>query len=141
MPSVLLISTSFTGLAANQAKVLGMPNLPCVVLPHPLGGTPLDSVLAKVDKAFDEIVAKLTTPLQAGATASAARTTAERVEIACEDEYTDLQAEFLRRNWGDGLPLVPPTEEAVAEMLTGTDLPPQHVVGKLVPGSPAERAG
>ena len=133
MPSVLLISTSFTGLAANQAKVLGMPNLPRVVLPHPLGGTPLESVLAKVDKAFDEIVARLTTPLEAGAAASAARTTAERVEIAFQDEYTDLQAEFLRRNWGDGLPLVPPTEERVAAMVKGAGLPADRQVAVLAP--------
>jgi hypothetical protein len=28
---------------------------------------------------------------------------------------------------------MPPTDEAVAEMMTGTDLPPDHVVGKIIP--------
>jgi hypothetical protein len=40
---------------------------------------------------------------------------------------------FLRKRWGDGLPLVPPTEDAVAWILHGTDLPPQHVLGPFLP--------
>ena len=40
---------------------------------------------------------------------------------------------FYKRGWTDGFPMVPPTEEEVAEMLTGTDLPPSHLVAKLMP--------
>jgi hypothetical protein len=40
---------------------------------------------------------------------------------------------FYRRGWGDGLPIIPPTEEAVKEMLKGTDLPPDHLVTTLGP--------
>ena len=54
---MLLVSTQFAPLAASQAKVLGLPGLATVVLPHPVGGTPLDSVLARVDAAFERIVA------------------------------------------------------------------------------------
>ena len=42
-------------------------------------------------------------------------------------------ASFYKRGWTDGLPIVPPTEEAVKEMLTGTDLPADHIVATLVP--------
>jgi hypothetical protein len=37
------------------------------------------------------------------------------------------------KGWTDGLPIIPPTEEAVAEMMTGTDLPPDHVVATIIP--------
>ena len=42
---------------------------------------------------------------------------------------------FYLRGWSDGLPVMPPTEETVAEMLTGTDLPADHVVAKIGPRS------
>lgn len=40
---------------------------------------------------------------------------------------------FYRKGWTTGLPIVPPTEEAVNEMLRGTDLPREYVVAKLPP--------
>jgi hypothetical protein len=131
---VLLISTSFTGLAKSQAKVLGMPAMPTVVLPHPIGGSPLDAVLAKVDAAFDDIVAQLTSPLPAvGAHDSAAVKIGERVDIDCQDEWADLQAALLERGWGDGLPLIPPTEARVAAMVEGSGLAAGHIVAVVQP--------
>ena len=130
---MLLISTSFTALAKNQARSLGMPSMPTVVLPHPLGGSPLPSVLAKVDKAFEEIVAKLTSPLQVPDTTVAAPRGAVREDIACQDEWSDLQRELVQRGWGDGLPLVPPTEARVAAMVAGSGLPADHVVAVVAP--------
>ena len=35
----------------------------------------------------------------------------------------NMEKYFLHHGWSDGLPLVPPTREAVDEMLEGTDLP------------------
>ena len=37
----------------------------------------------------------------------------------------------MENGWTDGLPIVLPTEERVAEMLTGTDRDPQEVVGLM----------
>src|SRR6185436_4887419 len=38
-----------------------------------------------------------------------------------------------RQGWGDGLPVIPPTEDRVQEMLEATPLAPQHVVGLVEP--------
>jgi hypothetical protein len=46
----------------------------------------------------------------------------------------NMEKYFLQNGWSDGLPLVPPTQKAVNEMLEGTDLPPDHVVGLVEPG-------
>ena len=44
-----------------------------------------------------------------------------RIEIAeLEDEFELM----FQRGWTDGLPVVPPTEERVLRMLTGTDAHP-----------------
>ncbi len=51
------------------------------------------------------------------------------------DSYESALEEFnqlyLERHWGDGLPLVPPTPQAVSRMLSATKRPPDHVVGQL----------
>lgn len=42
--------------------------------------------------------------------------------------------EFIEaRGWGDGFPVVPPTEDRVQQMLDATPLPPSHVVGVVEP--------
>lgn len=38
-----------------------------------------------------------------------------------------------RNGWGDGLPVIPPTEDRVQAMLDATPLPPDHVVGVVDP--------
>ncbi len=42
---------------------------------------------------------------------------------------------FLKRMWGDGLPIIPPTPERVEWILTGTDLPANSLIGtgKVLP--------
>ncbi len=47
------------------------------------------------------------------------------------DTEKNLNRMFLEKGWTDGLPIVLPTEERVAEMLTGTDHDPKEVVGMM----------
>ena len=37
------------------------------------------------------------------------------------------------QGWGDGFPVIPPTEQRVQAMLEATPLPPAHVVGVVEP--------
>jgi len=53
--------------------------------------------------------------------------------IAFQGNYETVNRFYYRNGWTDGLPIVPPTEDAVAEMMTGTDLPADHVVAKIIP--------
>lgn len=45
----------------------------------------------------------------------------------------EVNDRFYQMGWTTGLPIVPPTREAVDEMLRGTDLPPDHLLGKIPP--------
>lgn len=110
-----------------------MPSVPTVVLPHPIGGTPLESVLAKVDAALPEIIAKLTTPLAQASTAAPADKSGTWLDIDASDEWHGLQRDFIERGWGDGLPLVPPTEARVAAMVRGAGLAKEQIVGVVAP--------
>jgi hypothetical protein len=46
---------------------------------------------------------------------------------------TDVHTYLFDQNMSDGLPMVPPTLERFKWMLTGTDLPPSTVLGKMPP--------
>jgi hypothetical protein len=50
-----------------------------------------------------------------------------------EDEYDAVNELYHERGWTDGLPIVPPTDELVAELLRWTDREPREVVGILPP--------
>jgi len=58
------------------------------------------------------------------------------VEAGAEEALERL---FLENGWTDGLPIVLPTEERVAEMLTGTAHPPDEVVGRMSVTTTQER--
>lgn len=56
------------------------------------------------------------------------------VEGANGDEVFDnFNALYLRRKWGDGLPLIPPTDTRVEWMLQGTDAVPNLELGQFLP--------
>lgn len=47
-----------------------------------------------------------------------------------QEAVANMNNLFLRNRWGDGLPLVPATEERIRWLLRGTDLSPDAVVGE-----------
>jgi hypothetical protein len=54
----------------------------------------------------------------------------ERPRLLEADTEDNLQQLFRERGWTDGLPVILPTEERVAEMLRGTSQPPDKLAGK-----------
>ncbi|MCJ7672208.1 MAG: thioredoxin family protein [Acidimicrobiia bacterium] len=67
---------------------------------------------------------------QRTAAAGAAQLRSRRVELGESED--DIEAMF-ERGWSDGLPLVPPTPERVARMLTGTTRDPGELVANVPP--------
>jgi len=59
-----------------------------------------------------------------------ARLVSRRVELG--DSEDEMEAMY-ERGWSDGLPLVPPTPERVARMLTGTKRDPNEIVAIVPP--------
>ncbi|HOG48733.1 MAG TPA: hypothetical protein PLB78_19050, partial [Anaerolineae bacterium] len=60
------------------------------------------------------------------------QTSVEEITIA-HDAQAEISELFYKRGWGDGLPIVPPTEERVQAMLQGADLSPDFVIATLDP--------
>ncbi len=50
-----------------------------------------------------------------------------------DEAYEKFQQYCMENDMGDGLPLTPPTEEAVQRMMTGTGRSPDEVLGWMVP--------
>ena len=59
--------------------------------------------------------------------------TGKTPRIAFKGSLQEVNRFYYSKGWTDGLPIIPPTAEAVAEMMTGTDLPPDQVVATLIP--------
>jgi hypothetical protein len=78
-----------------------------------------------------EIIDALTKPLTEAEKNPEITQKPKRPRLVDPDSEANLQELFLRNGWTDGLPIVLPTAEKVAEMLTGTDHDPQEVVGMM----------
>jgi hypothetical protein len=85
----------------------------------PVSGAPL----------MDEVVYALTQPLTKEELHPKIVKSPRHPRLLTADTEENLHRLFLESGWTDGLPIILPTEERVAEMLTGTDHDPQEVVG------------
>ena len=54
--TAVICSTPFEKLGRAQAKVLGVPDLPLVMIQHPLGGLAIDEVKARADQATPAVL-------------------------------------------------------------------------------------
>jgi hypothetical protein len=81
---------------------------------------------------IDEILEALTQPYSAEESRNHAivRPVPERPRLLEAGTEENLQQLFFERGWTDGLPIVLPTEERVAQMLTGTRQGPDKLAGK-----------
>jgi hypothetical protein len=94
--------------------------------------TVISEIEEGVAAAMKGVIEGLTRPLSPEEK-SPKQQTGKTSRIAFKGSLKEVNQFFYRKGWGDGLPVIPPTEEAVAEMLTGTDLPPDHIVAKIIP--------
>ena len=59
--------------------------------------------------------------------------TGKTPRVAFKGSLQEVNRSYYNKGWTDGLPIIPPTEAAVAEMMTGTDLPRDHIVATIIP--------
>ena len=54
--TAVICSNVFLKLGQTQAKIFGVPDLPLLVIPHPLGGLDLQSVKERAEVAAPQVV-------------------------------------------------------------------------------------
>ena len=133
MPTVSIVATQFLKQAEVFAKGLGIANLSIAHYP----GVPMtDSPETVREKAVSELVSQVVQGLAKAAPAPAAagpEAPAEMHDIVFCGTFAQVQEHFIRREWSDGLPIVPPTLAAVSAFLRYTDRNPEEVIGVLPP--------
>lgn len=56
LTTAVICSGPFLKLGQAQARVFGVPDLPLLLIPHPLGGLAIDEVRARADHALPQFV-------------------------------------------------------------------------------------
>jgi hypothetical protein len=132
-PTVSLVNYGFANDAESASRSQGFPTLRYIATKVPCESSVMEDIEAGVDGALNDIIAALTKPLTAEEKSPKSKSPSDdgRTRIIFKGSLGEVSRFFYQRGWTDGLPVIPPTEEAVAEMLTGTDLPPDHLLGKL----------
>ena len=143
----MLCTDVFEPLARAKAASLGLPGLRIVTVPHPIAGNSVELLREKAEVAVAGIMSAFATgtdpSLSAGggvpASSSDSRhlvTTDGPLFAVSASAYRDADALLdlsVEQGWGDGLPLLPPTDAAVAEMLLHTPYPPDFELGLVAP--------
>lgn len=139
-PSTTILAVAYEAAAACEAA--GMPAL--LLVPHTLGtqnvheaalvALPIRSLEHPAGQAPDAaaVLERFTTPLSEAELRPDGGTD-ETPSPELEGTEDELRHQFESRGWTDGLPIVLPTPERVAEMLSGTSRAASDVVAEQLP--------
>jgi hypothetical protein len=139
-PGVYVCTDNFVHDAESAAEDVGMPKSRIVTVRaedyYRLRGTDA-GIMPVAEAVIDELIDGLKRPL----TSEEASTTGAKEDLgplAVSAESYRLAIEkfnsiYLDNQWGDGLTLLPPTKEAVQEMLKGTSRSPDEILGTVAP--------
>ena len=130
VPTASLCCEGFVGQARSTSEGLGYPNLQVARVPGHVDVQSLEELRKNVlAVTVNDVVRCLTEQVEA---ARPSRDPGPR-EIVFEGSFEEVNRLFLENRWSDGLPIVPPTPEKIAEFLAFTDRSADDVLGKLLP--------
>ncbi len=116
--------------AAAVSIGLGLPNIPCAVVPGHTNVQSKDELKANVLRVtLDQVISNLTqTPAVAGERGEPAQQS-----IVFKGGFDAVNQYFYENGWGDGLPIVPPTRSKIEAFLSCIDLDPNQSIATLLP--------
>ena len=132
-PGVAIVSGRFESDAVASSRAFGMPDLQWIVVPHIYRNLDPETCRTQTEDAIDDLVGSLTSSIDAREVSESTDTRRYEGDDR-HDSILKMNQEFINEDLGDGLFLHPATADAVAEMLTGTNLPADHVVCDMPPG-------
>jgi hypothetical protein len=140
IPVVLGVAKGFEHDADEACYINRMPNLRKVVIPGYIWGRqPREAKKPLAEENFDRLIDELLRPLTQEEKNPVMREEEFRPVLFTGKSYEEVLEKynqyFLDNRWGDGLPLVPPTDERVRWMLSGTKRSPDETIGPVSPGN------
>ena len=106
---------------------MGMP-IRYVAVPYPIE-TMTDELLSFLMK---EVLLALTSPLDPEEEKIGLWKPSRPPKVGFDGSLDEMQDYFYDQGWTDGLPIIPPTEDRVAQMLEGTMHSPDEVFTKTM---------
>jgi hypothetical protein len=129
---VLLANKGFVTDAQSAASSKGMPGIRIVGESVACESTVKSEIEEGIAAAMKDVIEGLTRPLTPEEK-SPKQQTGKTPRVAFKGGLQEVNRFYYSKGWTDGLPIIPPTEADVAEMMTGTDLSPDHIVATLIP--------
>lgn len=142
VPQVTIVARGFERDTTTSAKVFGVPDLQYVVVPRVFTALTAEQAAEQTLPTVDEIIRLLTTDPQAAAGETGDGETAfasdkqETYTFEGVDPLSALEAFndfYLDRDYGDGLPLVPPTRDRVEAIIKVLGRPRDEVLLTVPP--------
>jgi hypothetical protein len=131
VPTASLVCEGFRGQAATTATGLGLPGLATALVPGHVDVQSVEELRENVAAVtVDAVIRNLT---EASPRAGAAVVEPGPADIVFEGNLDEVNRFFYENDWSDGLPIVPPTAERVAEFLRFCDRPGETELGVLLP--------
>ena len=131
IPGVAIAIAGFSEVARQAAEAAGLPNLAVAEYPAAIGiQEPAEVGQTVRDTLIEQIIAG-PTKTEKGAEAPKSSLRWQPGAIAFAGDLDQVNEHFQARAWSDGLPIVPPTEERVAEFLAFSDRDPDEIVALL----------
>lgn len=109
-----------------------MQDMPFVIVEHPLAGIPPEEASSKADTVIAQIIEQATS-WNPAIVSKETQKAYPAPTVSVTDNIEDINDLFYRNAWTDGLPIIPPTEERVQKMLSGTDLEPDQLIALMPP--------
>jgi hypothetical protein len=133
VPALGIFNEGFIEDARSAASSQAMPVIRAIPSAIPCEATDLADIDSGVLTVLDKVVEGLTKTLSVEEKEPKSREPDKLSRLVFKGDLNEIQRFFYNRGWTDGLPIIPPTQEKVAEMLTGTDLAADTLLGKLIP--------
>ncbi len=127
-----ICTEAFIGLAREESKNLGMPDLPLAIIKHPIGGESLAVIHQRAEDALPQIIRGLTGDIAARPSGASNLVASAPERFLFSDEDDAIEA-FHARRLTDGLPFVLPTAERVQAMIAGSGRRAGDVVAVVPP--------
>jgi len=134
-PTSSLVCEGFFQQATTTAVGLGLPNIPCALVPGHVGTQSKEELRQNIlEVTAQKVIDNLTAEPAAAATGE---TEYGQRDIIFTGGFRAVNRHFVKNELSDGLPVMPPTIEEVEAFLRHTDRKPDEVLGVILPDSRA----
>ncbi len=132
LPTASICCSTFLTQVGFTAAGLGMPNLPISAYPGHIDLHSDDEMKRNIETVVvDQVIKSLT--VQPKEVKIPVQREPQPRDIVLKGTFEEINKFFYEHEWGDGLPIVPPTIDKVEEFLKYTDYPADKVIGELLP--------